>query len=173
MLEKTLYNQLFSRSFSLPVEVNYWDGTTKQYGDTDTPPQIKINIHEEIPMKEITSNASLALGEAYMDHRIEIEGSIQALINDAYQQSNSFLRGKDYLKWLPKKEKHTKQKNKEDIHAHYDLGNDFYKLWLDPTLTYSCAYFNFLSPCRSKLLGRYNETIRRYGHSSPNHNQYP
>ena len=142
MLEKTLYNQLFSRSFSLPVEVNYWDGTTKQYGDTDTPPQIKINIHEEIPMKEITSNASLALGEAYMDHRIEIEGSIQALINDAYQQANSFLRGKDYLKWLPKKEKHTKQKNKEDIHAHYDLGNDFYKLWLDPTLTYSCAYFN-------------------------------
>ncbi|MCC9084699.1 hypothetical protein LOS19_07200 [Enterococcus faecium] len=41
MLEKTLYNQLFSRSFSLPVEVNYWDGTTKQYGDTDTPPKSK------------------------------------------------------------------------------------------------------------------------------------
>ncbi len=93
-------------------------------------------------MKEIPRTASLALGEAYMEHRIEIEGSIQALINDAYQQANSFLRGKDYLKWLPKKEKHTKQKNKEDIHAHYDLGNDFYKLWLDPTLTYSCAYFN-------------------------------
>ena len=73
MLEKTLYNQLFSRSFSLPVEVNYWDCTTKQYGDTDTPPQIKINIHEEIPMKEIKSNASLALGEAYMYHRIDIE----------------------------------------------------------------------------------------------------
>ena len=67
MLEKTLYNQLFSRSFSLPVEVNYWDGTTKQYGDTDTPPQIKINIHEEIPMKEITSNASLALGDKALD----------------------------------------------------------------------------------------------------------
>ncbi|BDP73667.1 hypothetical protein EfmAA96_14520 [Enterococcus faecium] len=31
----------------------------------------------------------------------------------------------------------------------------------------------FLAPCRSKLLGRYNETIRRYGHSSPNQNQYP
>ncbi len=118
-----------------------WDGTTKQYGDTGNPPQIKINIHEEIPMKEITNNASLALGEAYMDHRIEIEGSIQALINDAYQQANSFLRGKDYLKWLPKKEKHTKQQNKEDIHSHYDLGNDFYEMWLDPTLTYSCAYF--------------------------------
>lgn len=141
MLEKTVYNQLFSRSFSLPVEVTYWDGTTKRYGDTDNPPQIKIKIHEEIPMKEITNNASLALGEAYMDHRIEIEGSIQALINDAYQQANSFLRGSDYLKWLPKKQKHTKKQNQADIHAHYDLGNDFYEMWLDLTLTYSCAYF--------------------------------
>lgn len=141
MLEKTVYNQLFSRSFSLLVEVTYWDGTTKRYGDTDNPPQIKIKIHEEIPMKEITNNASLALGEAYMDHRIEIEGSIQALINDAYQQANSFLRGSDYLKWLPKKQKHTKKQNQADIHAHYDLGNDFYEMWLDPTLTYSCAYF--------------------------------
>lgn len=141
MLEKTVYNQLFSRSFSLPVEVTYWDGTTKRYGDTDNPSQIKIKIHEEIPMKEITNNASLALGEAYMDHRIEIEGSIQALINDAYQQANSFLRGSDYLKWLPKKQKHTKKQNQADIHAHYDLGNDFYEMWLDPTLTYSCAYF--------------------------------
>ena len=141
MLEKTVYNQLFSRSFSLPVEVTYWDGTTKRYGDTDNPPQIKIKIHEEIPMKEITNNASLALGEAYMDHRIESEGRIQALINDAYQQANSFLRGSDYLKWLPKKQKHTKKQNQADIHAHYDLGNDFYEMWLDPTLTYSCAYF--------------------------------
>lgn len=141
MLEKTLYHQLFSHSFSLPIEVTYWDGTTKQYGDKNNPPQIKIYINEEIPMKEITSNASLALGEAYMDHRIEIEGSIQLLINDAYQQANSFFKGKDYLKWFPKKEKHTKQKNKKDIHAHYDLGNDFYEMWLDPTLTYSCAYF--------------------------------
>ncbi|MGG5358499.1 MULTISPECIES: class I SAM-dependent methyltransferase [unclassified Enterococcus] len=141
MLEKTLYNQLFSHSFSLPVEVEYWDGTIKQYGDTNNPPQIKITMHEEIPMKDITNNASLALGEAYMSKKIEIDGSIQALINDAYRQTDSFLRGKNYLKWLPKKEKHTKKRNKEDIHSHYDLGNDFYEMWLDPTLTYSCAYF--------------------------------
>lgn len=38
-----------------------------------------------------------------MDHRIEIEGNIQSLINDAYSHTDSFLRSKDYLKWLPKK----------------------------------------------------------------------
>ena len=34
-----------------------------------------------------------------------------------------------------------KTKNKDDIAHHYDIGNDFYKLWLDETMTYSCAYF--------------------------------
>lgn len=63
MLEKTIYHQLFSHSFSLPVEVTYWDGTTKQYGDTDNPPQIKITFNEEIPIKELTKNASLSLGK--------------------------------------------------------------------------------------------------------------
>ncbi len=33
------------------------------------------------------------------------------------------------------------KKNKDDIAHHYDIGNDFYKLWLDETMTYSCAYF--------------------------------
>ena len=31
--------------------------------------------------------------------------------------------------------------SKRNISYHYDIGNDFYSLWLDPTLTYSCAYF--------------------------------
>ena len=33
------------------------------------------------------------------------------------------------------------KRSQEDIHSHYDLGNDFYKKWLDQTMTYSCAYF--------------------------------
>ncbi len=41
---------------------------------------------------------------------------------------------------MPRKETHKKQ-SAHDIHSHYDLGNDFYEMWLDRTLTYSCAYF--------------------------------
>lgn len=89
-------------------------------------------------MKEITSNASLALGEAYGSSNRD-RGKYPSIDQRCLSASKQLLRGKDYLKWLPKKEKHTKQ-NKEDIHAHYDLGNDFYKLWLDPTLTYSCLF---------------------------------
>ncbi|MHC9001243.1 class I SAM-dependent methyltransferase [Enterococcus bulliens] len=141
MLEKELYKKLFSESFSLPVAVNYWDNTSERYGNLEGEPEITITFNEIIPIKEITKNASLTLGEAYMDKKIEIDGSIQALVTDAYHQANSFLRSKSYIKWLPKLARHTKKQNKEDIHSHYDLGNEFYELWLDKTLTYSCAYF--------------------------------
>lgn len=141
MLEKELYNKLFSESFSLPVTVKYWDGTEEAYGNQDTQSPIIITFNEKIPLSAITHNASLALGEAYMDKKITIEGNLQALITDAYLNANSFLRSSSYIKWLPKLAKHTKKNNIHDIHVHYDLGNDFYQLWLDPTLTYSCAYF--------------------------------
>lgn len=141
MLEKELYKKLFSESFSLPVQVKYWDQTSEHYGNLEGEPEITITFNEMIPIKDITKNASLTLGEAYMDKKIEIDGSIQALVTDAYRQANSFLRSKSYIKWLPKLARHTKKQNKEDIHSHYDLGNEFYELWLDNTLTYSCAYF--------------------------------
>lgn len=67
------------------------------------------------------------------------QGSIQQLIEAAYESSQSFMRASKFRKfYLSKAYWKTSQ---EDIQSHYDIGNDFYKLWLDPTMTYSCAYF--------------------------------
>lgn len=140
MLDKEIYHQLFKPSFSKKTEVTFWDGTTRNYGETAGETVFKIIFNEKIPVKDLMNNASLALGEAYMAKKIEIIGSLQDLVYDVYKQANGFLANKDFKKWLPK-EKHTKRQSKEDIHSHYDLGNQFYQLWLDPTMTYSCAYF--------------------------------
>ncbi len=136
-----MYHQLLKRSFSIPIDVVYWDGTKKGYNQEDGEAKTTIYINEKIPMQDIYQNASLALGEAYMDKKIDIDGSIEDIIWTAYENANSFLRDASYMKWLPKEKKNTKRQSQEDIHSHYDLGNDFYKLWLDPTFTYSCAYF--------------------------------
>ncbi|AXX64244.1 class I SAM-dependent methyltransferase [Bombilactobacillus bombi] len=138
MLEKTFYKQLLKSSFNIPIKVNYWDQTTEIYGDGQ--PQITITFNESIPMKDIMNNASLALGEAYMDKKIEIEGSIEDLILAAYDNKESFFYNKKLKKIMPHR-KHTETDNEEYVQEHYDLGNDFYKLWLDDTMTYSCAYF--------------------------------
>lgn len=139
MLDKTFYKTFLSHSFNIPVRVNYWDGTSDVYGG-DGEPQVTVTFHELVPIKSLTRNASLALGEAVMDGRIEIDGSIQKLIESAYESAGSFFNNSKFKRFMPK-QSHSESHSKEDIQKHYDVGNDFYKLWLDPTLTYSCAYF--------------------------------
>ena len=138
MLEKTFYKTFLSKTFNIPIQVNYWDGTTDIYGDGQ--PKTTITFHDAIPIKEITKNASIALGEAYMDGKIDIDGNIQELIESAYENADSFFHNSKFIKFLPK-QGHSEKSSKSDVQNHYDIGNDFYKLWLDDTLTYSCAYF--------------------------------
>jgi cyclopropane-fatty-acyl-phospholipid synthase len=138
VLEKTFYNTMLKDSFAIPVKVTYWDGKSKQFGEGT--PQVEVVFNKKIPIKAILNNASLALGEGYMDKDIEIHGSIQKLIEAAYESKKSFMRSSKFRKFMPK-QNHSEKQSKQDVQDHYDIGNDFYKLWLDKTLTYSCAYF--------------------------------
>jgi len=139
MLEKTFYKSLLSHSFNIPVKVVYWDGKSAVYGDGE--PEVTITFKEKLPIRDVTKNASIALGEAYMDGKIEIDGSIQKLITAAYESAGSFMRNSKFRRFLPK-QGHSEKESESDVQSHYDVGNDFYKLWLDDTLTYSCAYFD-------------------------------
>ena len=139
MLEKTFYKSLLSHSFNIPVKVVYWDGKSAVYGDGE--PEVTITFKEKLPIRDVTKNASIALGEAYMDGKIEIDGSIQTLITAAYESAGSFMRNSKFRRFLPK-QGHSEKESESDVQSHYDVGNDFYKLWLDDTLTYSCAYFD-------------------------------
>ncbi|GBG94812.1 cyclopropane-fatty-acyl-phospholipid synthase [Ligilactobacillus salitolerans] len=140
MLEKTIYRKLLSNAFDIPVSVTYWDGRTEDYGPGE--PEIKVTLHQAFPLKELTANPTLVLGEAYMNQDLEIEGdhAIQRLVASAFRQSGSFMKKNSFLKHFPKIS-HSKEDSKADIQSHYDLGNDFYGMWLDKTMTYSCAYF--------------------------------
>lgn len=91
-VRKAIFQKVLRHSFSIPVKVNFWDGTTEVYGVGE--PKTTITFHESIPAKDILSNASIALGEAYMDQKIEVEGSLEALIASAYENAESFMRKK-------------------------------------------------------------------------------
>ncbi|WP_125763265.1 SAM-dependent methyltransferase [Companilactobacillus hulinensis] len=139
MLDKKIYDEIFSHSFTIPIKIVYWDGKEKTYGP-EGKSDITIKFNTKVPISEVVKHATLTLGEAYMDKDIEIEGSIQKLIMNAYKQSESFMSNVKLKKIVPKFS-HSEESNKKEIQEHYDIGNDFYKLWLDPTMTYSCAYF--------------------------------
>lgn len=141
VFEKVAFNKALSMAFDIPITVTYWDGKTEQYGDGE--PQAHITFNKKISFSDLSGMPTLFLAESYMNEEIEIEGSIQALVASAYRKSGSFLTdqtgfSKSLLKLM---HGHSQKETREDIHSHYDIGNDFYKKWLDPTMTYSCAYF--------------------------------
>lgn len=136
--DKTFYKTLFKNIFSDSFEVQFWDGSIESYGNEK--PKFKIIINEPIHKSEVLSDPSIAFGEAYMNKKIEIDGSIQDVVESLYNNSESFLGSSAASKFI-KFTSNNLKRSKENIEFHYDVGNDFYKLWLDDSMTYSCGYF--------------------------------
>lgn len=144
--EKVLHNlldQIRGGSFA----VKYKNGETQLYGSEE--PQFTICINDENVLDLIGGDMLMSFGEAYMDRRLDVEGDLADLMSLALRsgliqvnrESNGFadkaIRAAGKLRSL--------RQEKENIAHHYDLGNDFFSLWLDESLTYSCAYFRNVS----------------------------
>lgn len=112
----------------------------KEYRIGDGEPAFTVIFHKEIPLTALTTSTSLALGEAYMDGDLEIEGDLYNALDHFLGQMGKFSTDESALKKLIFSSTGKKNQEKE-IQSHYDIGNDFYKLWLDETMSYSCGYF--------------------------------
>ncbi|KJR48825.1 Cyclopropane-fatty-acyl-phospholipid synthase [Desulfosporosinus sp. I2] len=137
-IDKTFYRNFMKNLFTDPCEVRFWDGDVVNYGGDGA--QFRINLNEPIDKTEVMSDLSLAFGEGYMQKKIDIEGSVQKVIESLYNKQDSYLHKSAYVKWA-KIISNNIRKSKENVQFHYDIGNNFYRLWLDETMTYSCAYF--------------------------------
>jgi len=72
-----------------------------------------------------------------MSGEVEIRGDLLALLEAIYQALGPTTR----RSWWPRTRANDASAARENVHRHYDLGNDFYRLWLDRALVYTCAYF--------------------------------
>lgn len=104
------------------------------------PAQFKVTIKKEIPKTELLRSTSLALGEAYMRGDIEINRDLYEVLDAFLGEMGKFKKNKVALRHLIYTSK-SRQNQKKEVTSHYDMGNDFYKMWLDDTMSYSCAYF--------------------------------
>lgn len=152
-IDKVFYRNLMKNLFADPCEVKFWDDEVITYGEGI--PQFRINFNEPIAKSKIISDPYLAFGEGYMLKKIDIVGSVQKAIESLYKNQDSFIHRKKGYNKLLKIFSRSIQKSQKDIEFHYDIGNDFYSLWLDETMTYSCAYFK--SPEDSLLQAQKNK----------------
>ena len=101
-------------------------------------------------------------GDAYADGRIEIEGDLVAAIEEAYRALERARTGP--LAWLGTWRRHSPPRARHNVHRHYDLGNDFYALWLDEQLLYTCAYFESPGmPLEEAQVAKMDHVCRKLG----------
>jgi cyclopropane-fatty-acyl-phospholipid synthase len=87
-------------------------------------------------------SAELRFGDAYADGRIAIEGDLQGLLDAVFRAPRSGWMSQlgAWWRWL-RRHSNSLRRSRANAHHHYDLGNDFYALWLDREMVYTCAYF--------------------------------
>ena len=112
----------------------------KEYLIGEGKPEFTVHFKKLIPKTTLLTSTSHALGEAYMDGDLEIEGDLYYALDHFLGQLGKFSTDESALKKLIHTSVSKKNQEKE-VTSHYDIGNDFYKLWLDETMSYSCGYF--------------------------------
>jgi len=138
LFEKKFLKKILEQFDSVPFLVKFKDDDEFIVGIGS--PKFKVIINNSISKSDLLKSTSLALGEGYMNRDIEVEGDLFLALDSILSKIDKFTVDLHILDKLL----HTSnsQKNqKKEVCSHYDIGNNFYKLWLDKTLSYSCGYF--------------------------------
>ena len=128
------------------LEIQNHDSKIYKFGNESEQLRAKIKINKPGLTLQIIKSGSVGLAEAYMRNEFETDNLTNLIeitaknIKIVYKFSGIFdLSMINKLKSIFIK--NNKSRSKKNISKHYDLGNDFFSLWLDPSLTYSSAIF--------------------------------
>ena len=126
-----------SQEVDAPVRLVLWDGSEYSFADA---PAVTIRLKDTEAAHKFSNPDLLSLAEAYIDGHIELEGPISEVIRVAESIARTGKPG--LLEGLREAcSRHTRSIDRDSIRYHYDVSNDFYTLWLDRRMVYSCAYF--------------------------------
>ena len=121
------------------IRASLWDG--KVVVTSMPAPAAGMVIHDRATLWRLVANPLLNFGEDYSTGRIGIEGGLVEFMEAVYR---AMAKGRRHSP--PAAGRRTRSANslagsRDNIHHHYDIGNDFYRLWLDREMVYTCAYF--------------------------------
>jgi len=130
------------------LQIEWPDGKSQKIDAIHKGPNAKLKIVDSNVIREIIQGGSIKFAELYISKRIITNNLTNlmhycALNNDQAEETFKITIFRYlYNKYLHFKNKNTKIQAKKNISHHYDLGNQFYKYWLDKSMTYSSAIFN-------------------------------
>jgi cyclopropane-fatty-acyl-phospholipid synthase len=143
------------------IAIRFWDGSLWKLRSGQRPVATLVLRHEHSLGRVLRLPVQLSAGEAYIYDDIDIVGPIDALLPAAdhlmqrrwtvldWARCLAFTWRQRHLRRVPEEtrsltlhgRRHEKQRDREAVRFHYDVPAEFYRLWLDDRLIYSCAYY--------------------------------
>ena len=149
LLDRLLANRLAKGRLTIVGH----DGHIRHFGDGDPAwPQATLRIHAAGAERRILTNPRLGLAEAYMNGDVSVDDDDVMALVELVRRNNPWEKGGEIgdpkpLKRLatmlvrPLRQLNSLAKSRSNVAHHYDLSNNFYQLWLDDNMQYSCAFW--------------------------------
>src|SRR5262245_4986024 len=142
-VEGRLLARLLSFIGNPPVEFVLWTG--ERVTTATVPIESRVRIADRATLLGIVKDPHISFGDGYSDGRVIIEGDLVSFIEVMYRAAPQAPKAARtlgaILRGAHRSRRNTLAGSRENIHHHYDIGNEFYSLWLGETMAYTCAYF--------------------------------
>ncbi len=126
-----------------PIRFRLWDGHTEE--SHGVVPIATVEFTSRASLLRLLLQQTIAFGDEYARGRIRVDGDLVGALTAIVAATHIKAKSTGY-KWLTAIVRRPPRFNsvpssRRHIHHHYDIGNDFYRLWLDREMQYTCAYF--------------------------------
>lgn len=142
VIDKWLLGRMLEAAGNPPLRVVLWDG--QEVTTSQSTPVARVFILDRGGLLKLVINPDLYFGELYSAGRIQVEGDLVDVMETIDQALPDFRHRSLWTKLIARLyllRRNTISRARDNIYHHYDISNDFYRLWLDSQMVYTCAYF--------------------------------
>jgi len=136
-LDRWLLSRIARRAMgSAPARLVLWDGSEER--SSQDPPAFTVVFGDRRTLFRLAMDPDHHFGDAFASGALEVRGDLVAALEAVFRAREAASTNRSVFRRLALPRLGS---SRSDIHHHYDLGNDFYRLWLDREMLYTCAYY--------------------------------
>lgn len=140
--ERWLARKIMDALGDPPIRLVLWNGWGVGRAPEDVVPTAVVR--DRGALYKLALNPELQFGDLLTQDRVRVEGDLACFL-EAVNRAKATAGFKHFpqkvLGWIYKPRSNALGRSRDNIYQHYDIGNDFYELWLDREMVYTCAYF--------------------------------
>ena len=136
--DRYVLSKIQARMRDAPVRIALWDGTT--FYSVPSAPVATVRVGDRRSLWRIVRHQDVGLGDGFRDGDITVEGDLVGAVEAVFRVNRAVWTATKRRRrlWM---RSNSRGRSAANVGHHYDLGNDFYRLWLDRRMVYTCAYY--------------------------------